>query len=492
MRHKPAHHEQKGPVDTMKALLAILLMFALMTPVYAEQVEFRYSLDTFSKKNTPLEGLQSITVLREIGPGLHFGQSLYSASAGDAGGLFVGGFELLKRWHINDRTSLEFGGFIGGGGGAAVVPGDGLMARTHLTLKRRLFGGVAGLVGLSYIDISGSGVSTPTLSFGISRDVDFAFAPGHDAQPSQGRVVRAVKPIIKQFHPQGSLQRSGAPLGTMTLIGFEASFAASPNARSETFIQATGAVAGDGEGYADIQAGYRWRTSTDGISAFAEVAAGFGGGGDVDTGGGFIATVGGGITVPLFTGFEAEIGAQATTALDGDFTAISPFIRASLSFGDPVRPYGQARNWQLSLGISQQQPNDEFRKPGVSATAAPVLAESSLDLFLSDRFYFTGNAQTVMAGDAGGYAVGLLGLGYTIPLNDHWSISAEGHLGAAGGGGVDTGGGLVGAGRVELDYWLSDQTALSAGIGLMRSLRGGGASPTTFHLSFKSRFSTFH
>ena len=64
-------------------------------------------------------------------------------------------------------------------------------------------------------------------------------------------------------------------------------------------------------------------------------------------------------------------------------------------------------------------------------------------------------------------------------------------VGAAGGGGVDTGGGLVGAARVELDYNLSDTLSISAGLGRLQSLRGGGARPVTLHLGFKTRFSTF-
>ena len=492
-----------GPLQTlhimkavkMKKIFASIAMGCLVgAQAQAAPIEFRYGVDVFAESQGTLDAFQSISVLREIGPGLHFGQTLYSAAAGDAGGLFVGGFELVKRWRIGEQTELEFGGFIGGGGGAALVSGDGLMTRAHIGLRRHLFGNFSGSFGVSYINISGSPVSTPALSFGLSRDTDFAFRGGRGAGGvSSGRVVLAVKPMVKQFHTSGNLKRSGGPLGTMSLVGFEAAFAASPNALNETFIQATGAVAGDGEGYADIQIGYRWKTSAHGLRAFAEVAAGFGGGGDVDTGGGLLATVGAGVAIPLFGGFEAELGAQATTALDGDLNALSPYLRASLKFGDHKRPYATPRHWQLSMGASLQQPNTGFRKPGLTATASPVLVESSVDLFLSERVYFTGNAQTVAYGDAGGYAIGLLGLGYALPLGERWTASIEGHLGAAGGGGIDTGGGLVAAGRLELDYAINDTLAISAGVGKMQTLRGGGgAKPVTFHLGLKTAFTTFH
>lgn len=480
----------------MKQLLSALTLGCLIgTHAHADPMEFRYGLDVFAKSQGTLDALQSITAMREISPGLHFGQTLYSAAAGDAGGLFVGGFELAKRWQIGNKTQLEFGGFIGGGGGAALVGGDGLMTRANISLRRHLFGNVSGSLGVSYINISGAPISTPALSFGLSRDTNFAFAGGHlNSGVNEGRVLRAVKPLVKQFHPNGNLTRSGRSLGTMTLVGVEASFAASPMARNETFIQATGAVARDGEGYADIQVGYRWKTAPTGLRAFAEVAAGFGGGGDVDTGGGLLATVGAGVAVPVLRGLDLEFGAQATTALDGDLTTLVPYVRTSLSFGGAKsRPYQNPRHWQFSMGLALQSPNSGYRKPGVTATASPVLIESSADLFVGKHLYLTGNAQTVAGGHAGGYAIGLMGLGYEIPLDSRWTVSVEGMLGAAGGGGIDTNGGLVGAAKVELDYAIDDKLAISAGVGKMETLRGGsGAKPVTFHLGLKTRFTTFH
>lgn len=473
-----------------------LAVLATTTLAHAEPVQFRYGVDVLSKEQSIIDAFHYISAMRELRPGLYFGQTLYSAAAGDAGGLFLGGFELAKEFDLGSRTKLEFGGFIGGGGGANVVRGDGVMTRAHVSLKRQISDNYAATLGLAYIDITGSPVSTSALTFGITRDVDFALTKGHsfDDAPTGGRVVRAIKPLVKQFHPSGNLERSGGPLGTMTLLGFEASFANSPNALTETFLQTTGAVAGDGEGYADVQAGYRWKTRANGLRAFADVAAGFGGGGDVDTGGGLIASFGGGVAIPLFRSLEAEIGVNYTTALDGDLDAVTPYFRTSLAFGDPKtsRSLADPRKWQLSLGVTQQVEHDGLRRPGSGKSGSPVLAETALDLFLTDRTYFTGNAQTVMLGDAGGYAVGLLGLGYALPVADKWTVSVEGYLGAAGGGGIDTGGGLMGGGRLELDYKLSDTLAVSGGVGILKSLRGGGAEPVTLHLGFKTSFTTFH
>lgn len=480
----------------MKLRYAMAVLGVAALPAAADPIEFRYGFDVYDDRSTTLDGMNSVAALVEVAPDLSFGPALYSAFLGDAGGLFIGGFELLKRVSLNQNTQLEFGAFIGGGGGAGLIPGDGLMTRGYVGLQRQFAQGFAANLGVSYTRISGSPVESAALSFGITRQVDFAYSLGPNPSTQRsGRILRAFKPYVKQFRPQGSLQRSGTPLQTMTLLGGEASFVASEDARTETFIQMSGAVAGDGEGYADFQLGYRWLTRPDGFRAFAEVAGGFGGGGDVDTGGGLIASIGAGIAVPITKRFELEAGAQATHALNGDFTAVSPYLRFALRFGEkgPDEPYGDVRRWQQTVSLSYQEPNAGFRKPGDTRTAAPVLIETALDLFITDRTYGIFSAQTVASGDAGGYAVGLLGIGHAIQLGQsRWTVSGELHLGAAGGGGVDTGGGLVGGGRVELDYRVTDTVSLSAGIGTQRSLRGGGAKPTTFHLGFKAKFNTYH
>ena len=465
--------------------LSAVFGFVMSGSAQADPIEFRYSLDSFTDRSNALEAMVGIGALRPLGRDLHFGVTLYSAAGGDAGGLFVGGFELIKRWSLGPDWALELGGFIGGGGGAGLVPGDGLMTRASLGVKRRLTDEASVLVALSYVDIAGSPVSTPAISVGIARDISFAFGAGHSGPVKTGRKLRAVKAIAKQFYPNGNT-RSGRPLTTMSLAGFEASFASSPTSKGETFIQSSGAVAGDGEGYADFQIGYRWATAPAGTRAFVEMAGGFAGGGDVDTGGGVIASLGFGGALSIGRGLSLEAGVQGTMAIDGNFRAISPFIRGVYEFGAGRKA---RQNWQLSLGMTAQHAGDGYRRAGNPATANPVLVETSLDLLLTERWYLTGNAQTVALGDAGGYAIGLLGLGYQMPVSQRWSVAFEGHVGAAGGGGIDTGGGLVAAAKAELDYWVNDNTAISGGIGYMHSR--GGARPATLHLGLKTRFSTF-
>ncbi|MEK9685646.1 MAG: hypothetical protein VW226_13970, partial [Rhodospirillaceae bacterium] len=139
---------------------------------------------------------------------------------------------------------------------------------------------------------------------------------------------------------------------------------------------------------------------------------------------------------------------------------------------------------------SHQEPNDDFRLPGSNRPEAPIMQESSLDLFITDGLYVTGNAQTTVAGNAGGYAIGLLGLGYELPLSENWFISAEGHVGAAGGGSVNASGGLIGGARLELDRTIVGRTRLSLSIGQLKSLKSGGMAPVVTQIGIKIPFQT--
>lgn len=475
------------------AFLLVALVLAV-SGARAERFELRQGFDMFARAQSPITSLHSLSLLHEVRPGLYFGQSLYSAAGGNGGGLFIGGFEVLKRLPLSERISLEFGGFIGGGGGAEVVIGDGLMSRVHATVLAYFADGLAGFVGVSYIDITGSPISTPALSFGVTTGVDYALSAGHHAPgrlPASGLVISAFKPLARTYFPVSSTGRHGLPIGQMYLLGAEVSFANPEHDSREVFMRAAGAVAGDGAGYAEWLLGYRWLTRGERFRLFGELGAGFAGGGNVDTGGGLIGAAGLGFSARLFGNVEAELGVSAVAALDGDFRALAGFARTVLRFGNGTQPsHAPPRHWQLSLGMAAQLEHPGYRRPGASLSGSPILAETSLDLFLTEQIYLTGNAQTVMLGNAGGYAVGLFGFGYEQGLGARWALSGEVYVGAAAGGGINTGGGLIAGTKLELDYALSEGLKLSVGAGKMISL--GDASPVTLHFGIKLPFTTYH
>ena len=97
-----------------------------------------------------------------------------------------------------------------------------------------------------------------------------------------------------------------------------------------------------------------------------------------------------------------------------------------------------------------------------------------LDYMLSpvsaaQQWFLTGQGLAAYKGQAGAYMTGLLGGGVQQRLTEHWHAEAEALVGAAGGGGLQTGGGLVSQFNVGLGYQLTPQLALLASMGRMQA-----------------------
>ncbi len=469
----------------LNSLRAVLLLFVLAPPGFSQNpaLQFRLGLDRLSYGQSAIEGLSGMSLFVVGRRGFYFGESIYSAALGQGGGFFVGGVELGKSTRFGRGMFWDASLFVGGGGGATQVPGDGLMLRPQLHFGFELGRNRLGL-GAAWTSVSGSAISSPSFGLTFSRRLDLALVSGEG--PGGGTAFTQMRARYRPYFPQGSTKRGGQPLQTMQLIGAEMIFSKTP--RVETFIAANGAVAGDAEGYADWQLGQRFLRGQGALQAYGEVAAGIGGGGAVNSGGGLIASLGAGLRWQ--TGrLGIDLGVSALGSLTGDFLVVSPALTIGLAFGQGER---RRTEWQISSGLTQQFPNTGFRKPGVPNSGAPLMIDTKLDLFLDENLYLSGQAFTALAGGAGGYQIGLIGLGYRQALSPRWALSAEVAIGAGGGAGVDTKGGLLLAYGLDLDYALSKQVYLTLGAGQVRTLQGGGMAPLTANIGFKLPFSTLY
>lgn len=465
---------------TRTTALACLGLFAAPT---AQALDVKTGIAVIQDPQTTIETLNYVYVGKALTPNLSFGQAVYSAATGDGGGAFFWGYEAAYERALSDRLSFVGTAFLGGGGGASVVYGDGLMTRLGAGLSYALTDAFRAELGVSHLTVKDSDVGGTVISAGIAYSFG---APTSDA-PARP-VLRAVTPRATLISADDSTTRSGSAQPTLALAGAEVAFFSAGSGR-EIFVAADGAAKG-GEGYMQLSAGLRQRWSLGPLDLFADAALGFGGGGDVDTGGGLLVMAGLGGTVSIDDRHAIELALGQTIAPDGAFSGRYASARITRTFGDGPDTNRHPQAWQFQSGFTYQIPNDTFRKAGSGRTAAPILQESSVDMMLTDALYVTGNAQTVVSGDAGGYAIGLVGLGYQMALSPAWSIAVEGHIGAAGGGSVNANGGLIGSARFELDYALTDSVSLSLGVGQIRTLSGTGMAPTFVNLGVKIPFQT--
>ena len=89
--------------------------------------------------------------------------------------------------------------------------------------------------------------------------------------------------------------------------------------------------------------------------------------------------------------------------------------------------------------------------------------------YLDDRWFLKLETEGAMGGENNGYMQILAGTGYRLPLSQSTSIKIHAVAGPAGGGGADTGGGLLLDAGLSLQQNLTKRTALEISIGEVRA-----------------------
>ncbi|WP_428423847.1 hypothetical protein [Methylibium sp.] len=436
-------------------------------------------------------GLAGTSYLLEVAPGWWFGPSAYGAITGERGGLFTVGVEGAWRHQLVGPLGIELGYYAGGGGGGSAPVGSGLMLRPHVDLLWQAGEHRFGL-SLSQVRFADGQIDSRQLGLVWSFDTDFRHVP---SERLGGRVVSharsgigfdRVQAVAGVYRPRSGARRvTGAPLPAS--IGFAG--ARLEQAFTDTAywgIEANGAASGGVAGYAEYLATLGTETALwgDQLTVGARVALGMGGGGDVDVGGGLLmkASVYGISRVAGDLGVTFEGG--MVNAPQGSFKAL----------------YGSvALNWILDDRVSGAVPSRTTRTEwvgGIERYRAARRDGSERDLqavslrvnrYIAPNVYLSGQAHSALDGGAGGYSVGLLGLGVRTSLGPRWHAGVEALAGAAGGGGVDTSGGLVMQPMAYAGYELARGLALRAGAGYIKSVRGPLSSPV-FELSLAYTF----
>lgn len=477
----------------MRILKLVVLCFFVshlyVVGVAAEGLKMRISSDVLTNPTTALEGTLTKTILYENENGTYFGGTVYSASLGNAGGLFIGGFEVGQKFNLGSDTFIDAALFFGGGGGAGIVGGDGLLIRPRVNIGHK-FGDYELSVGAAYMHVTGSNISSPAIEFSMSRSLNWLLGSGHTGSCDSCKIttgspivtIDSVSGNFKNFIPLTNLavgKRNGEKLKQMQLVGADLVLNMDQmwGKGWKSYINVYGAMGGDGEGYAEISVGGRYGYDvTDWLNVYAEAGIGFGGGGHVNTGAGAIVNTGVGAKWRVFGIVDLETSLGFTAALGGGFYAISPAVKLSLPFGNgPSVDYANLNptHWSLTTGYSIIPEHSTMRYPFDPDTGFLGLTDFKIDLFATDNFYFTGQALSVTTGGAGGFAMGLAGGGITMPITDKIDVSAEILIGAAAGGAINVQGGLVAVGQLDLDYKLTDSMSLTSNLGWIKAVNGG-------------------
>lgn len=429
------------------------------------------------------------------------GLGFYGAVGGIRGGFFTLGVNLGVRHHITKSLFVDGGIHFGGGGGAAAPDGGGAFILPHLNLGYD-FGKFSATAGYSYVDFfDGGTIQSSQVNVAVQIPLNFSHASLKNREMRLDEAILTASPwglLGKRasllVHLNNLRVTKGSYTGrTIRLAGFEFNSYFSDN--FFYFIKADGAYHGIRAGYMDILvgAGYHLSMNKNRTNLLAKFGIGAGGGGGVDTKGGFLIYPDISLEQKLYDNLYLSINKGYLMSPDSHFV--------SSSYGIGMKYYvdqGGSKSNQIAFsegvfkGIEVIVKHDYYpgaqRDPGYSQDMHQIAMQ--LNFFFNKYIYGAGQTAFANFGDAGAYAEGIVGLGVKSPmlLNNRASFFAQVLGGAAGGGGISTGQGLIFKPSVGLNYEVFDALALRAGVGYVKA-RGGALNTHFYNFGLSYRFS---
>jgi hypothetical protein len=440
-------------------------------------------------------------LLFDAQPYLRLGIESYGAVRGDRGGFITLGGSGIAHWPLAANADLEAGLHIGAGGGRGGLPlaGGGLLVRTHLGIDYRPSPRQSIGFGLSQVDFPNGTIKSRQPYLVFAHSFDTLLPAGHLALPESPADVpllpageshrQRFTAVFQRYRiPGGVRTDGGAPqFPTLDLLGIEWNRQLDP--RWYVSVESAGAVGGQSQGYMQILGGLGYRLPLSTRTA-ASLSAGLGpaGGGGVDTGGGALLNAKLGFAAVLGRHAQVELRLGEVRAPGASFRARSaalafgyefelPAIGAGDELGDAAAvPVASLRGFSpqaLRLRAAAQR-----YRPGPADWRTHHADEPvdnlgfQVDYFLLPQLYLTGQGLAAYAGNAGAYMTGLFGLGAKVPLGGDFFLQAEGLLGAAGGGGIAVGSGLVAQAMAGVGVQFSGAWSAIASAGRIRSLDG--------------------
>ncbi len=499
----------------MKIILLLVTLSGLLLPSISQAAykqrptQLRLTLEEIDVAADEKMGLLGSSYLLRLNHGFYTGLGIYSAVTGERGGFFTGGLEMGLSKRIGRLWELDAGLFVGGGGGGSAPQGGGLMIRPHIGVMYKTS---IGSFGLQYSQVDFPNGDIDSKQFSLSYDKPLSLLLS-DKWPQQKSVrsldsyfIRRNKPatqdlslLIQDYNLPKGTRNTGSLIQdeNMSLVGVEWDYYYRDNAFFR--FQPLGALGGGSDGYASLLMGmgYRFKFAND-TSLKLAATLGASGGGRVETGGGFTADASVNLQHRFSNGLLLGLRAGVVGAPDGDFKANSLGLLIGHSDQAPAKKTLSGRDlkprhWRVRATHQTYRPRGDTRRKGQTTPDNRDVHLFGLqsDIFLNRKVYLTGQAIGAYDGDAGGYAAGLVGVGYTAPLwkNSRLLFNAELLGGAAGGGGLAVGDGLVSQAMLGLSYRTSRATSLQASLGRIKS-NDGNFEADVLNLTFGMRFSS--
>lgn len=502
MSHAPFHLPASRPLCSAAAALLLCAGqagLAAAADALPPNPALTWSLsnETWTLPGGERMGMAGGRVLMDLSPHWKAGVASYGAVRGERGGFITLGTEVQGRWPLGARQDLTGSLFVGGGGGrdGRSLAGGGLMVRSALGLEQRLGQAHRIGLGLSHVDFPNGRIRStqpylsysyefPSLIWGGWPELPTTAASGRSLALPLGEQEFAAVVRSYRFAADARQDNGLQPQHPrMQLVGME--WLSYFDDRWFFKLESEGASGGQSAGYMQILLGGGYRLPlAPGHALKLHASTGPAGGGATDTGGGLITDLGVGWQWRLLPRQSLELSLSEVRAPGRSFQAHSLGLKWVHHFEQP-RSTGAPLSAGMLSGLEAERLrlrllHQTYRgaSPDWRCCYPQMNVDNlglALDYMLSPvdqprQWFLSGQGIAAYRGEAGAYMTGLLGGGVRQRLAGRWHAEAETLVGAAGGGGLRMGGGLVAQANLGLGYQLTPQVGLMVSLGRMQAL----------------------
>jgi len=464
-------------------------------------LELKTSFEQWQLPGSETTGMAALGLQAPVSDWLSLGVEARSATTGNRGGFITIGVAADVVYPITRDWAAEAGLSIGAGGGrgGAYLSGGGLMIHQHAGVRYAMPD--IGLFSLGYSSVEfpdGGAISSTQPYIGYSLPFYALIEPGENKRQARSPGWITFSEYSSHRHQMMFVTRGYLPgSGVKNVSGGAASDMGLVGAEWRTFIDdhwfvrghTEAAAQGSSAGYMQVMggAGRTFRVSKN-TELLAAVSVGGGGGGNVETGGGFLVDGTIGAQWHVTPHWFAELSAGRIFTPGSQFSANSIDARIGYQFGRTAAAADldaeeilEDHPLRLRIGSHQYQKASEGwrNKPELNVDNLAI----QIDYFITPRWYVTGQGIGAYGGGAGAYMTGQVGAGIRQEITPTLFAEAELLAGAAGGGGLRTGSGLLGQANFSLGWQLSPSIALMAMLGRATAV-DGPFSANVFGLTF--------
>ena len=454
-----------------------------------------------SEKNMGFTGIHYNLMLNNWA---YAGTGIYGAVTGERGGFFTLGINAGLKKYFSNQFYIDTGFHLGAGGGAAAPDGGGIFILPHFNLGYN-FKDFSLNAGWSYVDFFDGGLINGN-QFNVSVEIplDYTYADYQSAEKTfDFETLKNSDWNIKtkrtslMFH-QNNLKIRGNTQGinngkTIRLAGFE--FANYFSKNWFAFLKVDGAFDGIKAGFMDVflGGGYLLPINKNNTNILAKFGFGAAGGGGIDSQGGFLLYPDLSFEQRIFNDFFFSLNTGMVISPDSHFNTtsygfgIKYYVERSGIQSDKSLSSGKFKGFEV---IVKHDLYIDAERDGAIPTEDMHQIALQINFNLTKNIFVAGQTAFASFGNAGAYAEGIVGFGArTNPfLNNKVTLFSQVLAGAAGGGDISTGEGLIFKPSAGVNYKLNNSLSLRAAGGYAKA-KGGALSSIMFNLGLKYHLS---